>query len=355
MKQLVSLLISLLLIAVTLVGCSGSPLSANPAVEGIQLTTITSGRFHEYPLPQTGNGLMRPVIDQNGDIWFGEMEYNHLSVFSPHNALLQQIPIPEGANGIMGLTVAPDNTIWFAEQYGNFIGHYTPTTREFQRYPLTLLEHNKQQLPSAPNSLAVDQQGNIWFTELNADMIGVLNPRTGAIKQYALTEHKTVQQYAPYSLTIDKQGVVWFTLSNKPLLGRLDPPTGKVTLIEIPEKQNRLMEITHDAEGAIWATGFEQGLVLKYKPTTQQFAVYRAAHEPKRANGVYGILSQQNGDIWVVSTSENAIAQLKHGEQQFRYYRIPTASSMPLGLVEGPDGTFWFTETGGNRIASFKP
>ena len=37
-------------------------------------TVITAtGRFREYPLPQPNSQLMRPVVDHQGRIWFGEM------------------------------------------------------------------------------------------------------------------------------------------------------------------------------------------------------------------------------------------------------------------------------------------
>jgi len=83
-----------------------------------------TGTFREYPLPQTNSGMMRPVIDHEGRIWFGEMGHNYLAVFDPATQTFRQVTPPHGQNGIMGLLVAPDDTIWFAEQYANYIGHY---------------------------------------------------------------------------------------------------------------------------------------------------------------------------------------------------------------------------------------
>ena len=129
---------------------------------------------------------MRPAIDHEGRIWFGEMGHNLLADFDPHSQKFQQITPPRGRSGIMGVIVAADDTIWFAEQYANYIGHYFPATGQFQTYPLPTLTVPDQgvpgktlTLPSAPNDLALDKQGNIWFTELNANAVGRLNMRSG--------------------------------------------------------------------------------------------------------------------------------------------------------------------------------
>src|SRR6476620_7013356 len=91
-----------------------------------ETTPTTSGTFQEYPLPQPNSGLMRPAIDQQGRLWFGEMGHNFLTSFDPQTHIFQQITPPYGKAGIMGVTVAPDDTIWVAEQYANYIGHYNP-------------------------------------------------------------------------------------------------------------------------------------------------------------------------------------------------------------------------------------
>src|ERR1700730_5222818 len=52
--------------------------------------------FKEYPLPQDNSGLMRPAIDQQGDIWFGEMGQNYLASFDPKSQKFQQIKHTHG-------------------------------------------------------------------------------------------------------------------------------------------------------------------------------------------------------------------------------------------------------------------
>src|SRR5438094_10112570 len=197
---------------------------------------MASGTFREYSLPLSNSGLMRPAIDHTGRIWFGEMGHNLLAVFDPHTQKFQQITPPHGRSGIMGVVVASDDTIWFAEQYANYIGHYLPATRQFQPYPLPILTvpdpglpGKTLALPSAPNDLALDNQGNVWFTELNANALGRLNIQSGQTQQYPLASTKTTKALNPYGITIDPQGTVWFTEASTSHIGRLDPTTAQIS------------------------------------------------------------------------------------------------------------------------------
>src|SRR6266705_3566483 len=183
-----------------------------------QSTTTGKGTFREYPLPQTDSGMMRPAIDHEGRLWFGEMGHNYLATFDPRTHTFQQRIPPHGLSGIMGITVASDDTIWFAEQYANYIGHYFPITNTYQTYSLPTLTipdpsntSKTLSLTSAPNDLAIDASGNIWFTELNADSIGKLDSHTGRIHIYPLSNTRSVQKLDPYGITVDPQGMVWFT------------------------------------------------------------------------------------------------------------------------------------------------
>src|SRR5712692_980454 len=156
------IMLSLLLVACT--NTNPSSISApidtpTTSTQNASLAVITGkGTYREYPLPQTDSGMMRPAIDHEGRIWFGEMGHNYLAVFDPRTQQFQQMTPPHGRSGIMGIQVATDDTIWFAEQYADYIGHYFPTTGQFQLYPLPRLTipdpgnpGKTLTIPSAPN------------------------------------------------------------------------------------------------------------------------------------------------------------------------------------------------------------
>jgi streptogramin lyase len=363
-------LLSLILLMLFFTACgdaspssrSSSPIDT-PTIGNTPSTSsaiTAAGNFQEYPLPQSNDGLMRPAIDHEGRIWFGEMNRNYLTVFDPRTQTFQQITPPRGASGVMGV-VATDDTIWFAEQYANYIGHYFPTSKQFQVYGLPTLKapdssnpNNTLTLPSAPQDLALDTHGNVWFTELNADSLGMLDVKTGIVRQYPVSRKKSVQTLNPYGITVDPQGMVWFTEASTSSIGRLDPGTGSIRFYTLPGPVHPMMEIASDAHGLIWATSFSADLLVRLDPRTGIFTQYYAPASGN-AGALYGLLVAQNDEVWVTVPTENVIARLDVAANRFLYYRIPTESSLPLGLVMGTDHAVWFTEAGSNKIGMLRP
>ncbi|QBD78064.1 hypothetical protein EPA93_19515 [Ktedonosporobacter rubrisoli] len=351
--------------------CSGSSLEqinrniAETPVTGQTTHTsvvIAEGHFQEYALPQANSGLMRPAIDHEGRVWFGEMGHNYLAFFDPRTRTFTQMTPPQGASGIMGIAVAADDTIWFAEQYANYIGHYFPHSGQYKLYSLPVLKtvdpndkNSTISLPSAPNDIAFDAQGNVWFTELNADSIGMLDPHTGQIKQFPLSPKKTIQTLNPYGIAIDPEGIVWFTEVGSNHIGSLDPHTGAIRLYTLQDSANPFMEIRSDSHGAIWATSFNAGLLVKLDPRTGTLTPYYAPNTGSNTGGLYGLLITSSNEVWVTVTSSNVLARLDSSTKRFIYYQIPTAASTPFGLVMGPEHTIWFTEAGSNKIGMLKP
>src|ERR1019366_22546 len=274
-----------LLIILILSSCGSSisgnvakPVSSTPAIFQRPNTTpalMATGNFRAYALPQTQSGIMRPALDHEGRIWFGEMGHNALAVLDPHSGQIEQMVPPHGADGIMGITVASDDSIWFAEEYANYIGHYFPDTHQFKIYMLPTITtpdpsdpHKILTLPVGPNDIVLDAHGNVWFTENNADSLAMLNVQTGIFTRYPLTPHKSVQTLYPYGITIDRAGNIWFTESALSLIGRLDPHTGTIRTFTTHNPAAPLMEIASDSKGNIWATSFDAGLLVKLVPST---------------------------------------------------------------------------------------
>lgn len=363
MKRVFSIpfLLFILLILLLTACNNSSTLAANPHVPAIpqgQIPTLAAtGTFREFALPQHNDGLMRPALDTQGRVWFGEMNHNYLGFFDTHAKVFWQQKPPNGQYGIMGIVPAPDQTIWFAEQYADYIGHYVPATGQYTTYPLPTLQvpdpnHASQtlSLPSAPNDLVLDQHQTLWFTELNADAIGSLNTLNGSIHQYPLTDAHNAKALDPYGITSDPQGMIWFTAANSNQLGRLNPLTGQVSFFTAPVTAP-LMEVVSDAQGHIWATTFASSALLRFNPSHQTFTTYSSA---LFKGGLYDLALTANGDVWIAVTSENMLARLDVQTQRFLTYTIPTPNSLPIGLVVGNHQTIWFTESGSDKIGALQ-
>ncbi len=321
-------------------------------------TAQTTGTFQEYPLPQSNSGLMRPAIDHEGRIWFGEMGHNYLGVFDPRSHTFEQSTPPHGRDGVMGVQVAADDSIWFAEQYANYIGHYLPATGQYRVYNLPTLmlpdpgnAIHTLSLPCAPNDIALDAQGNIWFSELNADSLGRLDPRTGRITQFPLTRQQSIQKLDPYGIAIDQQGMVWFTEATNDHVGRLDPRSGQIRYFNMPGPAVQFMELASDPHGIIWITSFNNNLLVSLDPRRGTFTPYYApSSAPNGTGALYGLAISPGGEIWVTLNAGNQLARLDVASHHFTDYPIPTPGSLPFGVVLGPAHTLWFTEAGSDKI-----
>lgn len=300
---------------------------------------------------------MRPAIDSKGRVWFGEMSHNFLTMFDSRTQTFTEITPPHGAYSVMGIVVAPDDTVWFAEQDANYIGHYFPDTKRFHTYSLPILHipdpsdtKHMLALPSAPNDLTFDRNGNLWFTELNADSIAVLNTHTSAIRQYPLSSPESVQKLNPYGITVDAHDMVWFTESTAHAVGRLDVVTGKIHLFLLSDASASPMEIASDTHGNVWATSFNNNQLIRLNPTTGVFTSYDAPSTTQGSGGLYGLTITQNGEVWVTVPAENSLALFDTKTQHFVYSVIPSPNSFPFGLVVDGHNHLWFTEAGSDKI-----
>lgn len=318
---------------------------------------MATGKFQEFALPQNNNGLMRPVVDTQGRIWFGEMNRNYLGSFDPRTGKFWQQTPPHGKWGVMGMVTAPDDTLWFTEQYANYIGHYFPQSGQYKIYPLPTMSitnpgdaHKNLILPSAPNDIALDARGTLWFTEINANTIGSLNPRTGSIHQYALSSNKKARALDPYGITIDQQGGIWFTEASTAHLGKLNPLTGQISYFTPPGVTSTLMELTNDTQGQIWATTFTNGQLIRFNPRRNSFTVYTLPALTGAPGALNDVTSDAQGNIWVVVTAENMLARLDNKGQHFTFYPLPSPNSLTIGLIARGQHEIWFTESGSSKL-----
>lgn len=351
-----------ILLTCLLAACGdASTLNTHASASSLPQSQAATGKFQEFALPQNDCGLMRPTLDGQGRLWFGEMNRNYLGSFDAHTGTFWQQTPPNGQSGVMGVVAAPDNTIWFAEQYANYIGHYFPATGQYKTYPLPTLHmpdprdaSKTVSLPSAPNDLVLDTHGTLWFTELNANAIGSLNSADESIHQYPLTTTPNAKPLDPYGIAADPQGTIWFTEISSNQLGQLNPLTGQVSSFTPSgiASTTPLMEVTSDAQGQIWTTTFAASQLVRFNPTNHTFTTYSS---PVFQGGLYGLTIATNGDVWITVTSESMLARFDVKTQRFFYYTIPTPNSLPIGLVEGPHQTIWFTESGSNKIGILQP
>ena len=77
----------------------------------------------------------------------------------------------------------------------------------------------------------------------------------------------------------------------------------------------------------------------------------RGQRLPARTRALAGPAAALGGlCLLLVLQAPVAAAHTNAAPATIREYSIPTAGSLPGGIVAGPDGALWFYETGSNRI-----
>ena len=75
---------------------------------------------------------------------------------------------------------------------------------------------------------------------------------------------------------------------------------------------------------------------------------------PPGLDGPTGIVSGPDGHMWLTETKSNDIVTFEpqaHGSgKRWTVYMVPTTHSRPTGIAVGRDGELWFTETNANKI-----
>ena len=180
---------------------------------------VRAAQAKVYPMPDADAGLMQPAVDQQGNIWVGEMTLNKLARLDPSTGKLTEWTPPNGNYNIMATAVDASGNIWFTEQASNYIGRFDPKTETFKTYPLAQTNgHN-----AGPQDLQFDSTGNLWFTELTGGRIGRLDPATGDIRDWTIPAPRSGVQSYPYSLAVTPGGQIWFGYLTGGAVGRLDP------------------------------------------------------------------------------------------------------------------------------------
>src|SRR5436190_20520852 len=149
-------------------------------------------------------------------------------------------------------------------------------------------------------------------------------------------------------------GWMW-TLGSAELLSK-----NPITEFELSTPANHLQAIVACADGSVWATACAKPKIIRLGKDgkTTEFPVPGA-----NAKLLQGITVGADGNLWFTSPSDNTIRRISPKGEFNGEFKIPTVSpksptkdtSLPRGIVTGPDGNVWFAELYGNKIGRLTP
>jgi streptogramin lyase/plastocyanin len=243
-----------------------------------------------------------------------------------------------------------DDAMWFTEGGGDFYGFEDiPPQNKIARiddsgriveYATPTPDGDGSKV--GVDSLVMDRQNNIWFTERISNRIGRLAP-DGTIREYPIP---TKDGYA-LGVDLDSKGNIWFAERYGNRLGWMTPD-GAMEEIDLPDKDSEPRTVFVDSKDRVWYTAREANQIGYWDHGKRQ--LYRLQIPTKLARPA-GICETRDGTIWFVEMVGNKLAKIQ-GEQIVEY-PIPSKFAAPFKCAVDAKGDLWFTLVFANAIARF--
>jgi virginiamycin B lyase len=248
-----------------------------------------------------------------------------------------------------GITVGGDGNIWFTEQNANKIG------RILVAAPNTITEYNVPTGGAFPQDIAAGPLSDIhvWFGEPSASRVGSVVTSNGAINDYGIATGSVNSLVAVGSEMWAAVGTSNSVIRFNTLATPLPAPSA------LPSTNPGPYGITVGSDNNVWVTGFGNGQIYAYNPTTLGIvATYLSpgggASEPTR------IINGPDGALWYPEYNNGNIIRVTTGGS-FNTFPIPGPSSHPFAITSFPtaapvaDGGVWFTMSATGAIGRIDP
>ncbi|CAB5036466.1 MAG: hypothetical protein F2911_08240 [Actinobacteria bacterium] len=195
---------------------------------------------------------------------------------------------------------------------------------------------------SAPGeAMVVAPDGMIWFTEPAVGGIAKIDPATGLVTEYTDSAANSL----PTGMILGADGALWFTDAVNGNISAFDPATLAFTHYPIPRLPGLLNHgLAQSADGALW---FTQGAASIGRFDPAQYAAVGNGTTfyatTGSAGGLGGVVAGPDGNIWFTESDADIVARINPDGSALTEFPLP-ASSQPFHITVGPDSALWFTE-----------
>ena len=326
-------------------------------------TELNSNEFvTEYNLPATCE-MPLGIGVTDGKVWYVSTKNGTLGVYNiQQNSFAKEVPIPVWKSRLNHLdfsqvwAIKPDGkgNIWFTDEKQNAIWKYTESSQTFEMY----------KVPSAPKafdttypvSLGFDSNGNIYFVGIRSTSLWfgeVTKMRNGTsdgisaipmpIDKFSGVDPTLI---STGSLAVDNdRNVVWISMlafQKKGEILRYDVSTKTFKIFDMPEELASPVGIVVDDSGNLWITDHGTSIFYKLDTSTGNITKFVTSKASPRIFGIGGGGSSNSG---------NSKSSLNINDND-----TPAgAYTLPYWIQKSGDGSLWFNEHTGNKIARFDP
>jgi virginiamycin B lyase len=301
----------------------------------------------EYKLPQKCEMPLAVNVNDNGSkVWYISTKNGTIGEFDIKLNKFEKeklVPIwksraePIDSSQVWDMKSDKNGDLWFTDEKQNAIWRYFKSAQRFEMYKVP--ENSSFFGTTYPVSLDFDENGNLYFVGIRSPSLWIGNLaklRNGTSEGISkisipISAFRGIdpELVSTGSLAVDKKnGIVWISMlafNTKGQLIKYDIRNKSFKTYNMPEELSSPVGIAIDSAGNPWVT--DHGTSLFFK------------------------LDSSSGNVTKFSTSK-ASARIFGGNDT----SVPQgAYTLPYWIKSGYDGTLWFNEHTGNKIAKFDP
>jgi virginiamycin B lyase len=305
--------------------------------------TPTPAVTSQYPIPTASSQPMGIALGSDGLLWITEFASSKIGQLYSGGKISENVT-PTRKAGPLGVASGPgpNLNVWFTEANVHKVAQITVTGPPYTEYTLPD--------PAAkPTGIALGEDGSIWVTDPGTNSIWKIE-QIRPKPHVKFTQYKLTGNAQPFAITNGPDSALWFTEPGTNRIGRIPVSGSPLTEYKVTPGDAGLRGIAPANDYSLWfieqkSKQIEQmsttGVVLSYYPLTGSVA-------PDY------LLQGIDGNFYFTDTGGNKIGQFMFHSHRVNLYPIPTAASEPTDMTLGTDSQIYFVETAGNKIGQFR-
>jgi len=343
------------------------------AIIGILAVAAVSVSVFARPAPSTGNG-QENSLQKFKDVWCG------VDPKANSNTYVSEVVLPSDCEMPLGIAVDNDQ-VWYVSAKRGLLSSYSFVENKFSQYSIPIWPSRDQAFANLPQmswTVRLDGSGNVWFTDQN-NSIWRFNKSSQTFNKF------TVPAIYPSSLDFDKSGNIYliginskslyfgnvskmengtsdgFTEISLPLGGfsGIDPRIMSSGLLVVDKERNNVWV-------SLLAFQDRKGQIFRYDIDTGR--IDRSVDLATDVSAPVGGAVDNSGNLWVADHGTSIFYKYDPKQDKITKFVTSVASpriyggktpqdayTLPYWLATGRDGSLWFNEHFGNKIARFDP
>jgi virginiamycin B lyase len=309
----------------------------------------------EYVLPTRCEMPLGIAVDNNASkVWYISTKNGTLGSYNIKENRFDQertIPIwksrqnPIDSSQVWTVKVDRENNIWFTDEKQNSIWRYNNLLKTFEFFNIPGISESFG--TTYPVSLDFDSSGNIYFVGIRSTSLWF-----GNIKEMKNGTSDGISQ-----IPIPLQG-----------FAGIDPDLISTGSLVVDENNN-----------SVWLSMLafaKKGLIFKYDINSKTFEVFNLPPDLTSPVGI-ALENNNNSDLWITDHGTSIFYKLDYSDRKITKFVTSQASprifgrnstneelaaaapsaayTLPYWINKGSNGSIWFNEHTGNKIAVFNP